>query len=342
MNTLLISKEKKKLSDELIRWSSSRERVLNITTIPYNSSEILYKVILENCKKGIKVLYITEEVEENIELINLIKKNSTFRNYINIKEDYNTFEYNLVITKCANLRYIQDKFEIIIYNGISNVVNISYEDLIGSIGKLLSFEGKIISYNFECIFNGKKEIIIPIRDNGYPLVEPMLIKTKIDLNKDLPYVAYEHLKWSLENKKKVIIYVPDKEKVNKVYCYLEKYCRNISKEVYYFTDYNKDKNELKRFLNRKSSILVTNDYCHNQLDVENTNIMVFFADNNCFNYKKLIYISGKVGRKEKNNLGEVIFLAKEENLDMEKSKNIIRNFNKEAWEKNFFVTQNLF
>jgi late competence protein required for DNA uptake (superfamily II DNA/RNA helicase) len=76
--------------------------------------------------------------------------------------------------------------------------------------------------------------------------------------------------------------------------------------------------------------------------VENTNIMVFFADNNCFNYKKLIYISGKVGRKEKNNLGEVIFLAKEENLDIEKSKNIIRNFNKEAWEKNFFAAQNLF
>ena len=263
MNSLLISKEKKRLSDELIRWSKGRERLLNITTIPYNSSEILYKVILENCSNGIKTLYITEEEEDNVEVINLIKKNSSFRNYINIKEDYNTQQYELVVAKCDNLDHIEDKFEIIVYNGISNVVNLSYEEVIRSMGRLLSFGGKIISYNFECIFSGNKEIIIPIRDNGCPLVEPMLIKTKIDLNKDLPYVAYEHLKWSLENKKKVIIYVPDKERVNKVYSYLEKYCRNISKEVYYFTEYNKDKDELKKFLNRKSSIIVTNDYCHN-------------------------------------------------------------------------------
>ena len=60
--------------------------------------------------------------------------------------------------------------------------------------------------------------------------------------------------------------------------------------------------------------------------------MVYFANDPEFNYKKLIYFCGSVGRGEKDWKGEVIFLSNEETEDMEKAKNITRNFNKEAWE----------
>ncbi|GAA0177722.1 hypothetical protein SH2C18_08980 [Clostridium sediminicola] len=342
MNSFLIDNEKKKISKELIKWCYGKEKFLNIVTTPYNSSNILYEIILSNLETRKKVLYVTDENENDIEIIDLIKKYSKFRNYMYIRENYEENSSSLVITKSTKFKSINGKFDLIIYNGISSVIKVSYNELIKNMIRLINIRGKIISYNFECIFNGNKEIILPIRDNGCPLVEPTLFKTKIDLNKDIPYVAYEYIKWSLESSRKVVIYVPDIEKVKKVYNYLFKYCKNLAKDVYCFFDNGLDDKEIKKFLNRKKTIIITNDYKNKDLDISNINVMVFFADNILFNYKKLVYICGKVGRKEKRHSGEVIFIAKDENIEIEKSKNIIRNFNKEAWEMKLLKMQNIY
>ncbi|MDU5011609.1 MAG: competence protein ComF, partial [Clostridium botulinum] len=60
-------------------------------------------------------------------------------------------------------------------------------------------------------------------------------------------------------------------------------------------------------------------------------------DKNKFNYKELIYLCGTVGRGEYDFKGEIIFLANTETVHMEKAKNIIRGFNKEAWELGFLT-----
>lgn len=333
MNSLLIDMEKKKIGKELLYWSKGREKFLNIVTTPYNSSNILYDTIIENSREGKRTLYITDELENNIEILNLIKKHSKFRNYRYLRGDYEDNSSSLIVTNSKKIHSIRDEFCLIIYNGVSNVVKAPYNELISGMIKLLNSEGKIISFNFECIFNGNREMILPIRDNGCPLVEPTIIKTKIDLNKDIPYVAYEYIKWSMESNRKVIIYVPDKEKVKNVYMYLSSYCKDLANDVHCFGDGVLDTKGIKKFLNRKKAIIITNDYSHKELDVSNINVMVFFADNILFNYKKLVYICGKVGRSEKIHSGEVVFMVKDENIEIEKSKNIIRNFNKEAWEK---------
>lgn len=342
MNSFLIDNEKKKISKELIKWCNGKEKFLNIVTTPYNSSNILYEIILNSLETRKKILYITDEPEDNIEIINLIKKHSKFRNYRYLRGDYEDNSSDLIIANSTKLNSITDKFNLIVYDGICSVLKVSYNNLIKNMTRLLNFGGKIISYNFECIFNGIKEIILPIRDNGCPLVEPTLLKTKIDLNKDIPYVAYEYIKWSLESSRKVIIYVPDREKVKNVYNYLSNYCKDLARDVYCFLDNGLDDKEIKKFLNRKETIIITNDYINKDLDISNINVMVFFADNILFNYKKLVYICGKVGRKEKRHSGEVIFVAKDENLEIEKSKNIIRNFNKEAWEMELLKMQNIY
>ena len=74
---------------------------------------------------------------------------------------------------------------------------------------------KLIVYSIESILNNKREIFLPVKDNRIPIMEPRTILTRIDINKDIPFVIYEYLKWSINSDRKVIICVPDEEKIRK-------------------------------------------------------------------------------------------------------------------------------
>jgi late competence protein required for DNA uptake (superfamily II DNA/RNA helicase) len=332
MENTNVADKKGKILKQIVAWSLGKEKFLNIISPPYNLSNTFIEIILGLVSLDKRVLYITNEGVGEANIINEIKKKSSFRKYVYFKENSDCGDALLVIAKHKMLNKFKEQFDLVIYDDIKSFSLYTKEEIAEASIMKSKINGKVISYSIEKIFNNSREIILPVRENNYPMIEPKFISTRIDINKDIPYVIYEYLEWSINSDNRVIVYVPDEERVVNVYKYLSKYCSKFSESTLYFIKNKNDKNILYKFINMKSGIVITNHFNDIEFDLNNINVMVFFADDKYFDYKKLVYLCGKVGRNERALRGEVIFLGNYETEDIDKSKEITRYFNKEAWE----------
>lgn len=324
---------KGKISESLLNWGLGKEKVLNVIAAPYSSQDIFLKVILFFISLDKKVIYITEETEDNIQLLNFIKKYTDFRNYTYIRNNFVPVNSQLLLCNYKNAVRLQEKYDLVIYNDTSSFPEFNCYEIMDLTIKCAAEQGKIICSSIESIFKNQRDIIVSVRDNKKPLIEPRNVITRIDLNKEIPYMIYDYLNFSIENDRKVIIYLPDSEKVRNVYAYLCNFRSNLSKNIMYYINGRSEEKLIYNFNHIKRAIIITDDYKDKFSSLDDTDIIVYFADNDSFNYKKLIYFCGKAGRSDKIRPSEVIFLANQETWNMEKAKSIIRNFNKEAWEK---------
>ncbi|WP_243186804.1 hypothetical protein [Clostridium muellerianum] len=330
-----LNKEKEKLSESILNWSMGSDKFLNIRSLPYNSAEIFIKVIMYYVLNNKKIAYITNETSNKVDVIEKIKKYTEFRNYAYLRGSKIQSSALLKVGNLYNICSLREKFDLIIYDDINSFPIKNAHETVNFISKISKYNTKVITYAVESILRSQKEFLLPVKDNKNPVIEPRTILTRIDINKDIPFMVYDYLKWSISCGRKVIIYVPDKEKVQKVHVYVKRYCLSFTKSVmklYKENDYNINKRIINNFEKIKNSIVITNSFYEVFSNIKNTDIMVYFADNPEFDYKKLIYLCASVGRSERDLKGEVIFLANEETEDMEKAKNMTRNFNKEAWE----------
>lgn len=327
-----LSDEKGKIGNDILKWSIGNERFLNVVSTPYNSSEIFIKVILYYVERNEKVAYITNESYDTVNILDEIKKRTVFRDYTYIRSPKRHVNSRLIVCDFNNAIQLEDNFDLVIYDDIGSFPGYSKYEILDLLSKMSSRNAKLIVYSVEGILKNKREMILPVKDNRTPIIEPRTILTRIDINKDIPFVVYDYLRWSINSDRKVIICVPDEEKLENVYFYISNYCRNISKSIVCFRKDKTDKKLLANFEKMKKIVIITNDFQKVFSSSMNVDVMVYFADDIGFNYKKLIYFCGSVGRSEKDLKGEVIFLANEETEDMEKAKDITRNFNKEAWE----------
>lgn len=327
-----LTNEKEKIGNDILKWSAGNERFLNVISTPCNSAEIFIKVILYYVELGRKVLYITDESYDDINILNVIKRFTDFRDYTYIKNLKTNINSSLRICNFTNALQLKEKYDLVIYDEIRSFPSHGRYEILDLLHKMSNENSKLIAYSIECLLKNHREITLPIKDNRIPIIEPRTILTRIDINKDIPFVIYDYLRWSIDSDRKVIICVPDEAKLENVYFYINNYCRNISKNIICFRKGKTDKKLIANFQKMKKAIVITNDFQNVFPNSSNVDVMVYFADDLQFSYKKLIYFCGSVGRSERYWKGEVIFLANEETEDMEKAKNITRNFNKEAWE----------
>ncbi|AVP55535.1 hypothetical protein K144313037_01560 [Clostridium tetani] len=323
-----------KISNYLKTWIFSKEKLLNIVTVPSNSSSILVETILTFANNDRKVLYITEE-EEDIDIILNIKKVSDFKEYSHIKDTKSLQEKKLLVCNAKIALQLEEKFDLVIFDDINKTSELPKKLIKQIIERSLKVNGKGIAYSIEPIFINKRDIVLPLYKNSMPVIEPRIITTKVDLNQDIPYMIYEYLRWTIELNKKVLIYVPDSYRLKNVYNYFENNYKNISKNIFYYSKKDGNIKILSNFQYLKKAIIITDDLngeTYNIRQDKNTNIMVFFADDDAYNYKNLIYFCGEMAFKREGSMKEVIFVCNEETNEIDKTKQITREFNKEAWE----------
>lgn len=323
-----------KLSESILKWSSGKERILNLISPPYNTSMMLTETILEYLKTNRKVLYITGEEEKHIEILDFIKKCTKFKDYIYLRRENTSVRNLLTFSNHYNSEFLNMKFDLIVYDNIRSYPEHDGYEIRALVSRLNA--NKKIIYSVDSLFDDRNETIVPIRENRKPMPEPRVILTRIDLNKDIPFVVYEYLDWSIKLGRKVVIYQPSKQEVKKMYYYLCNFKEKLSKNIMCFIQNESDEKVVMNFLQTKKSIIVTNDYSETYLDLHDIDVIVYFADDSRFDYSKLLYLCGKAGREENQRGGEVIFLANEETEEMERTKDIARSFNKEAWERGLF------
>lgn len=331
INSFKMLNEDDYISSKILNWtlSSSKSNILNVISVPYNNSSIFVDTILSIVSRRKKVLYITNEKEEKINILKHIKKKTDFRQYAYVRNEKSYYKDKLlIITNHENCFYINEDFEIVIYDDINSFSNYSVRD----IERLLSTRNskKIITYSIEPIYDSEDQIDIPIKRVNMPFIEPRVITTRIDISKEIPFVLYEYLTWFVSSKRKVVLYVPDEKRLEKVYHCLCNLKEELGNNIFI---YNKDK-KIENLLKAKDEavIIIANNMENLRLSFGNLDIVVYFADDESYNYKKLTYICGKAGANDSIGNSEVIFLANSNSEDMDKAKSITRNFNKIAWE----------
>jgi len=328
-----VSFDEKKISTTILNWGTSKENYLNVIAPSYNTSLIFMEIIMKFIDDGKSILYVTGEAEKNIESIIFFRKYTKFRDYTYLRNSGSISNSNLNFASYSKAVIVHKRYDLVIYDDIRSYPRYSRYEILDIVNKCCNETGKIIAYSIGEIFNKSEEIIVPIRNNKMPIAEPRIITTRIDINKDVPYVVYEYIKWSISVGKRVIISVPDDAKVFNVTSYIYKYFKSLTHNIFFYSRSDKSPKVIREFQKYKDSIVVTDDFdaiCEND---DSKNIIVFFADENYYDHKKLVYFCGRTGKGNMVNRGEVIYLAREENKQIDLAKNITRAFNKMAWEK---------
>ncbi|MDP4146142.1 MAG: hypothetical protein Q8936_16905 [Bacillota bacterium] len=323
--------ELRKISNDILVWSMGNENFLNVTSMAYNTSEIFIGTIVAFAEKRKRVLYITNE--QNVEIIKYIKNNTGFKSFSFFTQDKVYYKDNLIITDYQNAIGLKDKFDLVIYDDIRSYPIYSRYEIIDIMANCSKPNGKLIAYSIEKIFNESREMKLWASEINMPIIEPRVILTRIDIDKDIPYVIFEYLKWSIDLKRNVVVHVPIKEKIKGVFKYLSLYKSKLTNNILWYSTDSEDSTVLEYFQKNKGCIIVTDDFDKISDSCFDLDVLVYVYDDKSIDYKRLVYFSGKVGRIEKRERGEVIFLANEETVEIEKAKSITRSFNKKAWEK---------
>lgn len=336
MSLLTISKEEYGFSEVILNWCKGREKFLNVVSIPYNTTNFFVDSILYLIKNRNSILYITNEEEKSIDIIQNIKRKSDFRQYSYIRKSKLDIASNLKVTNFNVAFNMDEKFDFIIYDDLSSYANHNKDSIKDLILSKLTNEGKCIMYSIESLFTNSRSIYIPFKKDRMPIIEPRTLLTRINISREIPFIIYDYMKWSFQSKRKVIIYTPSHFISKNLYNYFKNYINKIDVNV--ILDMELDSNKsLVNFEKMKEGIFITNLFYDGFSKLKDTDLIIYGSDKNKFNYKELIYLCGTVGRGEYDFKGEIIFLANTETVHMEKAKNIIRDFNKEAWELGFLT-----
>lgn len=329
----IISEEEKRLSYHILKWLTKENNFLNISTLPMNSPLIFLNGIISYAQSKKKVIYITNEKEDNIKILRLIKRYTDFRNYSYIRRGSVNINSYLWITNFNNAVNIIEKFDLVIYDDINSFPRKTKEEIRLLMQCLCKDKGKQIIYSIDKIFYNKEQIFFNGKVKENPMVEPRIITTRINLNDDIPYIIYDFINWSIINNRRVTIYVPDEKKMFKVKKYISRYFSTL--KIYAFGGTGIKNSNILKFIENRLDILITDNYEEFFMQYMDMDIIVFFADDIRFDYRALTYICGKVVKRSNCSKGEIIFLSNHITESMDRAKSIIRNFNKEAWDMKF-------
>ncbi len=320
--------EKGLVEDKLLQFYKEKKEKVNIISFLGNKRKVFNDIISIALKESKKVLYITTEVSNSIDILNKFK--------INILSTKLTSSHSNKVNVCtpSEALYLTDKFNLVIYDDINSYPLVSKESIGKIMKRLVSSYGLMIAYSIEPIFDN--ESILYCTHDKYiktPLIEPRIITTRLKIEEDIPMVVYEYLLWAINSNSNVLIYVPSEEKGEKIYNYLLNIKEKLTEKIFLSNAPIESNSSIKKIMNKEGFILVTNNFKMDYPTLKKLNIMIFFADNYRFNYKELVYLVSKVKMDINSNRQEAIFLCNDENEHMDKAKDILRELNKRAWDE---------
>ena len=292
---------KKSIEDKILGSVMKKVRKINVVSPLNNRAAIFNKTLDYAIAEGKKILYIINKDKDAIDL------------------------------SAALANYIDDPYCEAVVGKINTRESIS--KLMCSIS---GSYGTMITYSIEPVFRSGITIYNLKEDLECPIAEPRFISTRVKLEEGIPNCVYDYLKWSINTNNKVIIYVPHKEQVDKIYKGLKDIKENLTSNIYRVKSDDSGRKRFIRFLLAEEGILITDDFNEEHIGLKPVNIMVFFADSDVFTYKDLVYISSRVNRVLKNTKEEVMFICNNETEDMDKCRSILRELNKKAWEQGYF------
>lgn len=160
------------------------------------------------------------------------------------------------------------------------------------------------------------------RFHGKPLPVPRVIKGN---QLYLYYKLITETSRFLKQFKQIFIFVPTIQLSIRIYHFLRLFFPN----GYYINSKCENRDEIiKRFRLKKYRYLVTTAVLERGVTVKDLQVIVYLSDHPIYDSYSLIQIAGRVGRKKEAPEGEVIFLARERNKEIERAVEEISAANK--------------
>lgn len=308
-----LDKFAKRQWSEINKWYNNDEKVLNIICEPYQSLNIIYKLIIDKIRNNEKILYVSKTK----------KQLKIFENYNGVI-DFSDFN---------NIFKVKEVYNLIIYDDISFYYDRKDLEEKEDIAYLIRRTKKIIICSIEAILNNVNILEVSNLKKQRHFLEPRVISTRLDLTNSMPYLLYDYLRWFNKEGRIVIIYVPNKYKGEIIFKYYTNTLR-LEKDIYILQSKER---ELLNDINRlkfkdKSSIIITYELHEYIDDIKDIDIICYFSDDKFFDYKKIIFTCGAL-TKDYTKERELLLICNEESKNIEQCKSISRRFNKFIWKQ---------
>ena len=290
----------------------SNDRFINLICEPYQKLNFIESLIGDCLINNEKVLYVgkSRKVCKNEQLNSMNFDFINFNNIFNIKKN----------------------FDLIIYDDVSLYSNKSSIECNEDLMYLKRLSKKIVICSVDKVFNNIKHIEILNNQRKTHFLEPRLITTRVNLETSMPYTLYDYIEWFIREKRILVVYVPNKFNLNKIYEY---YTEDLNLENKVKIVKEDKKNSFLKIVNesrfKKEGVIFITDSLHEYFDsIAECDMVIYSFEKDIVDYKKIIFACGALC-KNKCNGREVILLSNEEGDNIETARRLARGFNKTLW-----------
>ncbi|XZI55308.1 hypothetical protein ACSW9K_02930 [Clostridium perfringens] len=290
----------------------SNDRFINLICEPYQKLNFIESLIGDCLINNEKVLYVgkSRKVCKNEQLNSMNFDFVNFNNIFNIKKN----------------------FDLIIYDDVSLYSNKSSIECNEDLMYLKRLSKKIVICSVDKVFNNIKHIEILNNQRKTHFLEPRLITTRVNLETSMPYTLYDYIEWFIREKRILVVYVPNKFNLNKIYEY---YTEDLNLENKVKIVKEDKKNSFLNIVNesrfKKEGIIFITDSLHEYFDsIPECDMVIYSFEKDIVDYKKIIFACGALC-KDKCAGREVILLSNEEGDNIETARRLARGFNKTLW-----------
>ena len=290
----------------------SNDRFINLICEPYQKLNFIESLIGDCLINNEKVLYVG-------------KSRKVCKN-----EQLNSMNFNFV--NFNNLFNIKKNFDLIIYDDVSLYSNKSSIECNEDLMYLKRLSKKIVICSVDKVFNNIKHIEILNNQRKTHFLEPRLITTRVNLETSMPYTLYDYIEWFIREKRILVVYVPNKFNLNKIYEY---YTEDLNLENKVKIVKEDKKNSFLNIVNesrfKKEGVIFMTDSLHEYFDsIPECDMVIYSFEKDIVDYKKIIFACGALC-KDKCTGREVILLSNEEGDNIETARRLARGFNKTLW-----------
>lgn len=324
-------KELSNVFKKINKWYSKKTKVLSIKTRPFNTVEIFSNILNKVVCNDSNILYVFCSQKEKC----AYEKQRELYGYISDTIETEKIENKIKCIFIDEINEIDSLYDLVVFDDISLFSKASNQYIREAIEDIYWNCNKIIVYAAEYIFPIGEKFEINYMQSEGPMIEPRLMNTRIKLDQDIPLSLFEYFKWFRENKRIVLIMVPSEDKLNKVYNHYYSTLKELNIRVVRYSK-NQNFSFVKEIIDGYSDTLfiVTNNCGQYIRNIPDVNIIMLFADDMFYSYKKILYMCAAINVKS-DIQSEAIMVSREFSEEMDKAKNIARLFNKNLWERQY-------
>ncbi|MCX0395874.1 hypothetical protein LI014_00510 [Clostridium perfringens] len=290
----------------------SNDRFINLICEPYQKLNFIESLIGDCLINNEKVLYVGKSRK------------------VCKSEQLNSMNFDFV--NFNNIFNIKKNFDLIIYDDVSLYSNKSSIECNEDLMYLKRLSKKIVICSVDKVFNNIKHIEILNNQRKTHFLEPRLIITRVNLETSMPYTLYDYIEWFIREKRILVVYVPNKFNLNKIYEY---YTEDLNLENKVKIVKEDKKNSFLKIVNesrfKKEGVIFITDSLHEYFDsIPECDMVIYSFEKDIVDYKKIIFACGALC-KDKCTGREVILLSNEEGDNIETARRLARGFNKTLW-----------